>query len=284
MKRYRNLKQDEQYIIEEKGTEMPFNNKYDKFFDPGVYVCKKCDEPLFISSNKFNSGCGWPSFDEELPGKVIRQKDADGRRVEILCAYCHGHLGHVFQGEHYTAKNTRHCVNSLSLIFCSAKSPQNFDRAVFAGGCFWGLEYLLKESPGVISTACGYMGGHVIDPSYEELCQGKSGHKEVVEVIFDAHIITFMSLTKIFFEIHDPTQKNGQGPDIGSQYQSAIFYLTKEQKESAQKLIEELEHKGYYIATEVRPASVFYRAEEYHQNYYEKSKEEPYCHFRVQRF
>lgn len=115
--KYNELNDEEKYVIENKGTEYPFTGKYNDFYEEGIFTCKKCNAPLYKSEDKFKSGCGWPSFDDEIQGAVKRVPDRDGRRVEIVCASCGGHLGHVFEGERLTAKNTRHCVNSISLNF-----------------------------------------------------------------------------------------------------------------------------------------------------------------------
>ena len=149
---------------------------------------------------------------------------------------------------------------------------------------FWGVEYLMKNLQGIKSISSGYSGGFTLNPSYEEVCTGKTGHAEVIEIIFNPKEIHFEELAKLFFEIHDPTQKGGQGPDIGNQYRSAIFYLTENQKNIAMKLKNILESKGLKITTEIDPAGPFYKAEEYHQDYYTKTGKHPYCHQRVNRF
>lgn len=151
-------------------------------------------------------------------------------------------------------------------------------KAYFAGGCFWGVEYHFEKIDGVKSVVSGFMGGHVKNPSYMDVVRKKTGHLEVVEVSYDASKVSYEALTKLFFEIHDPTQKNGQGPDIGPQYLSAIFTSDKKEKEIIYKLVSILQNKGLDIATQIRQNAVFYKAEDYHQDYYEKTGKQPYCH------
>ncbi len=277
-KMYKKLTPEQERIIIHKGTERPFSGKYNNHYEKGIYTCMRCGAELFESSSKFKSGCGWPSFDEQIEGAVKWQRDADGARTEIICNQCGGHLGHVFLGEKLTPKNTRYCVNSISMNFIPAEKQQQTARAIFASGCFWGTEYYFQRAPGVISTTVGYTGGHIDNPTYKQVCTDTTGHAEAVEVVYDPAIISYEQLAKLFFETHDFTQLNRQGPDIGTQYRSAIFYLDNEQKRLATQLIQTLNQKGYNVKTQIAPADKFWPAEEYHQDYYDKTKKLPYCH------
>lgn len=281
---YNKLTPEEEKVILHKGTEAPYSGEYWNYTGNGTYVCKQCNAPLYKSTSKFDSHCGWPSFDDELDGAVKRMPDADGRRTEIICANCGGHLGHVFLGERFTEKNTRHCVNSLSIDFIPAPENPQYLKAYFAGGCFWGVEYHFEKIDGVISAKSGYMGGGKDDPSYQEVCTGNTGHAEVVEITYDPQKVDFEKLAILFFEIHDPTQLDGQGPDIGEQYRSEIFYTDENQKKVSEKLIKLLIGKGYDVVTGLSKADKFWVAEEYHQDYYERKGSKPYCHFYKKKF
>lgn len=276
---YNTLTSQEAYVILEEGTESPFSGKYHDFKGEGVYLCKQCDEPLFDSKSKFDSGTGWPSFDDALPGAI--KEVPDGSLTEIECSNCGGHIGHVFRGERFTAKNTRHCANSLSLNFMA---QGNEERAIFAGGCFWGVEHHLEAMPGVIDAVSGYIGGRTRKPTYKEVSYEDTGHAEAVEVTYDSARVSYEEIAKMFFETHDPTQLNRQGPDVGSQYRSAVFYINDEQKRITEELIAQLRGKGLDVVTEVVPAGTFWDAEEYHQDYYVKTGKEPYCHVYTKRF
>ncbi len=294
------LTPEEERVIVHKGTEMPFTGVFLNNKQKGTYTCRRCGAPLYRSEDKFDSECGWPSFDDEIAGAVKRTADADGYRTEITCARCGAHLGHVFEGEHLTDKNVRHCVNSISMNFIPDSSQAaagilreinmklsseiKTDTAYFAGGCFWGVEYYLRELPGVLSTTVGYMGGGKQKPTYKEVCEGKTGHAETVEVVFESSRTDYETIAKNFFEIHDPTQVDRQGPDVGEQYRSVVFYKNDDQRQTTEKLIGILKDKGHKIATKVIPASTFWEAEKYYQDYYAVTGKQPYCHIYTKRF
>lgn len=283
MAQKKELTEEEKRVILNKGTERPYTGEYYNFKGKGTYVCKQCGAALYRSEDKFDSECGWPSFDEEIKGAVKRLSDADGKRTEIVCANCGAHLGHVFLGEGFTAKNTRHCVNSISMQFIPDKELKT-DTAIFAGGCFWGVEYFMEKVPGVLSVESGYIGGKMKNPTYEEVCSGKTGYIEAVRVLFDPTKTDYETLAKLFFEIHDPTQVDRQGPDQGEQYRSEIFYTSPVQLAIAEKLIQQLKNKGYKVATKLALATTFWVAEDYHQNYYDRKGTLPYCHGYTKRF
>lgn len=280
----------EQYrVLRACGTERAFTGKYNDFFEPGTYVCAACRNPLFSSTAKYNHGTGWPSFTAALEERrLATRKDTSFfmTRTEVLCASCGGHLGHVFDdgpapgGLHY-------CINSAALDFVPAAepgtpaagreapyaAPAGRAQATFAAGCFWGVESKFRALPGVVETAVGYTGGQTPRPTYEQVCSGATGHAESIEIVFDPARISYEALVRKFFDLHDPTQVNRQGPDVGTQYRSAIFYHDEAQKETARRVMAELAASGRFkrpIATELKPASAFHRAEEYHQRYYEK--------------
>ena len=202
-KMYNELTPEEERVIIHKGTERAFTGKYNNHHEKGIYTCRKCRAELYESSAKFKSDCGWPSFDDEIPSAVKRLPDADGMRTEIICANCDAHLGHVFTGEKYTAKNVRHCVNSISMEFTPAE--ENTEKAIFASGCFWGVQYQLKKLPGVISTTVGYTGGGKKAPTYKEVCTGKTGHAEAVQIVYDPGTVSYEEIAKLYFETHDFT-------------------------------------------------------------------------------
>ena len=279
--RLNKLSPAESRVIRDKGTEAPNSGELVHNKESGFYICRQCDAPLYHSQDKFDSGCGWPSFDDEIFRAVERRRDADGIRTEILCRRCGGHLGHVFSGEGFTQKNTRHCVNSISMKFVPEK---NLKKAVFAAGCFWGVEHLFKQKQGVIDTRVGYSGGHTKNPSYQEVCRGDTGHVEAIEIRYDPQIVGYSDLVKFFFEIHNPAQANGQGPDIGPQYLSVIFFEDQKEKEIAASLSETLRKSGQKVATKIEPASEFWPAEAHHQDYYSRKGGVPYCHAYTPRF
>jgi len=281
------LNEAEKRVILEKGTEAPFSGEYGKFDGEGLYVCRQCENYLYRSDDKFDSGCGWPSFDDEVDGSVLKTTDADGQRTEITCNRCDGHLGHVFVGENLTEKNTRHCVNSVSMKFIEVGEIKKMETIYLGGGCFWCIEAVFKMINGVQSVTSGYVGGDKDNPTYEEISVGDTGHVEIVKVSFDPVQVSLEKILDVFFDSHDPTTLNKQGNDVGTQYRSAIFCESGEQLNAVENYIEnkQSEFKDP-IVTEIAILSdvgsgdakgKFYSAENYHQEYFKNNSSQPYC-------
>lgn len=275
------LTSEEKRVIEDRGTEAPFSGEYERVFESGVYLCRRCNAPLYRSEDKFDARCGWPSFDDAIPGAVTNIPDDDGMRTEIRCARCDAHLGHVFSGEQLTPKNMRYCVNSLSMRFMLSRSMnEKKECAYFGGGCFWCTEAAFQLFRGVLSVTPGYAGGVAENPTYESVSGGTTGHAEVVRVEYDPFLISYEFLLQVFFSAHDPTSRNRQGADIGTQYRSIILYMDDIQKEIAEKTIFQFDRVHIFpkpILTEVRKFETFFPAEEYHVSYFEKNESAPYC-------
>jgi len=288
------------HVTRESGTEPAFRNEFWNEHREGLYVDIVSGEPLFSSRDKFDSGTGWPSFTKPVEGNALREKRDIGFglfRTEVRSAKADSHLGHVFDDGPRDRGGLRYCINSAALRFIpvddlekagygkylplfgrKAPAEASVQVATLAGGCFWGMEDLLRKQPGVIATEVGYTGGTVPNATYEN----HKGHAEAVRIEFDPTRTSYEKLLRFFFRMHDPTTLNRQGNDVGSSYRSAIFYHDEEQKRVAQRVKAEVDASGMWprpVVTEITPAGPWWRAEDYHQDYLEKNPGGYTCHW-----
>lgn len=304
------------HVTQECGTEPPFRNAYWDNHEPGLYLDVISGEPLFASVDKFDSGSGWPSFTKPIDGDALTEKvdRTDGMvRTEVRSSDADSHLGHVFD-DGPGPNGLRYCINSASLRFVHLRdlemeglgkylslfpaklraaagvgpgseggaSTAGTETAILAGGCFWGMEDILRKLPGVIETEVGYSGGELEHPTYADMRTGRTGHAESIRVVFDPAKLTFGALLDTFFRMHDPTTKDRQGNDTGSQYRSAIFYANESQKAEAEAAVKRASASGRWkrpVVTEITAAGPFWAAEDYHQDYLEKNPGGYTCHF-----
>jgi methionine-R-sulfoxide reductase len=284
----------EQYAVtQHAATERPFTNQYDKEFRPGIYVDITTGEPLFSSTDKYDSGCGWPAFSKPIDKHLLVEKADNShgmQRIEVKSRTGNAHLGHVFEDGPTDKGGLRYCINSASLRFIPLAEMEKEGYGAYtklvrkekeiyvAGGCFWGTEHYIKQIKGVLSTEVGYANGNTKNPTYEEVCTDATGFAEAVHIKYDPNVVSLDFLVKLYFVSIDPTSYNRQGNDRGSQYRTGVYYTDPADRSIIKKVFDAEERK-YSVPLEVEllPLKNFYTAEEYHQDYLEKNPQ-GYCH------
>jgi peptide methionine sulfoxide reductase msrA/msrB len=291
------LTPDQYRVTQRNGTELAFTGEFWDHHEPGIYVDVVSGEPLFASVDKFDSRTGWPSFTKPL-ANVVTKRDFKMLfpRTEVRSAQADSHLGHVFKDGPRKRGGLRYCINSAALrfvhrddleaqgygdyvrLFTKEETMSEYKTATLAGGCFWGMQDLIRRQPGVIETRVGYTGGRNANATY----RNHPGHAEAVEIVYDPAKTDYRAILEFFFQIHDPTTKDRQGNDRGSSYRSAIFYLDDEQRQVALDTIADVDASGLWpgkVVTEVVPASDFWEAEPEHQDYLLRIPNGYTCHY-----
>lgn len=287
----------EQYAVtQEAATERPFANEYDQEFRPGIYVDVTTGEPLFVSTDKYDSGCGWPAFSKPISEDLITEhedRSHDIVRTEVRSRTGNAHLGHVFADGPKDKGGLRYCINSASLRFIPEEEMEEKGYGQYlsllrqtkeiylAGGCFWGMEHYAKQIKGVVETDVGYANGKTKNPTYEEVCTDRTQFAETVRIAYDPSVVSLEALLAFYFKAIDPTSVNQQGNDHGTQYRTGVYYTDPADLPTLRRAFanEQLKIKEK-IAVELEPLKNYYKAEEYHQDYLDKNPG-GYCHIHI---